>query len=263
LKQKIIKRRKKLPKEVFFILLLIAILWIPGFFLFQYSFGFADSKIGGVFWNTKNSLFNIRDQVAGPQAIQKLKDEKIELLKENALLKKKIKEDSIKMEDDSLQSTFTLKELKIIGRDNFLDTPIIFLDGGESKGVKKGMAVTDHKGSLLGIIDESQEKISRVKLTPHHKSRVNGVIAGTNWNGIVEGKRNSKAVLKMLSLESEPQEGNPVVTDNSNPNIPSGLLIGELKEIGESEDHLFKEAFLELPWDIEKLEKAWVVIGRR
>ena len=46
-------------------------------------------------------------------------------MKENALLKEQLKEESVKFVNDPLRTSYILLEAKIIGRDNFLDTPLI------------------------------------------------------------------------------------------------------------------------------------------
>jgi len=255
--------RKKRANKIFIFLLMILLLWFPSHLINQYSFGFVGAESGSLATQAQGFLSGWLEKMFGKEEETSLAKEKEVLLQENAALKETIRQKNIQFQDSNLSSAYNIKELKVIGKDNFLNTPLLFLFGGNDVQLKKGMPVLDQQGALLGTIKESQEKISQVILTPNHDSRVGAKIAGSDWDGILEGNRDLRAVLEMLPLDSQPKVGDQVITDNRNPDVPAGILLGTVSMVRESDDHLFKEAVLDLPWDSGKLDKVWVVVGRK
>lgn len=211
----------------------------------------------------KNSVSGWWEKFFGKRDTALFEEEKSDLIRENALLKEKIRKNGINFEGEDLISLFNMVEVDVIGKDNFLGTPLIFIFGGDDMGLREGMPVLDSKGLILGTIKTSQQKISQAILTPNHDSRIGARIAGTDWDGIVVGNRDLRMVLEMMPLDSQFKRGDQVVTDNRNPDIPAGILIGMVSSIKESDDHLFKEAILDSPWDNKKLDKVWVITGRK
>jgi len=209
------------------------------------------------------SIFNWQEKNVNGGEANQLKEKNIALIQENAQLKEKIRSDQKQFSNDTLKTNYSLTEASIIGKDNFFNTPIFFILGGKDKGLRDGLPVLDGNGVLVGTIQGVQEKISQVALTPNHQSRIGGRIAGSDWDGVVEGNRDLRAVLEMLPLESKINNGDQVVTDNRNPDIPQGIVIGTVAAIKESDDHLFNQALLDLPWESNNLDKVWVILGRK
>jgi|GEM_PF-1718412 len=256
--------KKKRSNKFFLILILVAILlYFSSLSINQYSFVFAGGKGGTLITEINQSFFSWWDAITGKEDTGSFEKEREALLQENTALKEQIRKENIKFTNEKLDSTHNLVELRVIGKDNFLDTPLLFLLGGNDRGLRIGLPVLNNQGSLIGTIKSSEQKISQVILTPNHDSRIGARLAGTDWDGVVEGNRDLRAVLEMLSLDSQLKVGDQVVTDNRNPDIPEGILLGTVSFVKESDDHLFKEAVLDLPWDSKKLDKVWVVTGRK
>jgi cell shape-determining protein MreC len=137
------------------------------------------------------------------------------------------------------------------------------IEGGENKGFNKGLAVLDENGVLVGLIKKSEGRFSEIYLLYNHASRVGAKLAGTEWNGVLQGSRNLRGVLAMLPLESDIHEGEEVITDNRNPAIPPNILIGSVAFVRDSEDKLFKEVVLNLFADSKNLTKVWIVTGHK
>jgi len=259
--RRLLGKRRRSSKHLLLILLVAVILWLPNNFINQYSFGFVGGESGNLAITTKNSVSEWWEKLFNKENVASFEEDKINLMRENAMLKEQIRKSGINFEGGNLSSLFNLAEVGVIGKDSFLGTPLIFIFGGGNIGLREGMPVLDNRGSLLGTVKTSQQKISQVILTPNHDSRIGARIAGTDWDGIVEGNRDLRMVLEMLPLDSQIKKGDQVITDNRNPDIPAGILIGTVATMGESDDHLFKEAILDSPWETKKLDKAWVVIG--
>jgi cell shape-determining protein MreC len=260
--RRLIGNRKRSNRYLLLFLLLILI-WFPGHYLYQYSFGFLSAESGSSAMGAKNKFFSWINNLSGNKDIATLEVKEAALLKENAALKEQIRSLGVQFKNDDFQSTNKLTEVKVIGNDNFLASPLLYLFGGKDNGLRDGMPVVDEAGVMVGKITQCQAKIALVVLTPNHLSRIGARIAGTEWNGILEGNRDLRAVLEMLPLDSQVKESDQVVTDNQDPDIPAGILLGTVSLVRESDNHLFKEAILDLPFDSKKMDKVWVVTGRK
>jgi rod shape-determining protein MreC len=104
------------------------------------------------------------------------------------------------------------------------------------------MAVVSAPGVMVGVIDEVYPQSSRVKLLSHPESVIPGRIAGQNTRGIVRGEYGLGMMLGMISQADTVKNGDSVVTDDLERNIPSGLLIGTVESLQPSPDHLFLES---------------------
>lgn len=253
-------------RKIFFwmVILITAVLfWYSRSFARVYFVDVLSVNLSGFLVHARNSALSGFSRGSHTEKINALAQENAKLAQENALLKDQMKEQKIQFFSQSILGGYNLIETKVIGNDNFLATPTIYISGGNEKGIEKNMAVLNENGSLVGIINESQNKISIVILLSHHNSRVGAKIAGTSWDGVVKGSRDLRAVLEMLPLESDIKTGDEAVTDNRNPDIPANLLLGKVAFVRESDDRLFKEAVLDLPYDSKNLSKVWVVTGRK
>lgn len=254
---------RKRSNKYLWLLVFLVLLWFPSNFIYQHSFGVINGESGNSVLRAKNSSLSWIDKLLGKKDVALLEQQNEKILQENAGLKEQVRLNNIQIKNENIQSNFSFKELKVIGNDNFFNTPLLYLSGGSESGIKEGLPVLDEKGTLVGTITSLQSRMSLVSLTPNHDSRIGARIAGTDWNGILEGNRDLRAVLQMLPLESEVKNGDQAVTDNRNPDIPAGILLGIVSSVKDSDDHLFKEAILDLPYDTKKLDKVWVITGRK
>jgi len=253
--------RKRSNKYLLFLVLLI-LLWFPAYYVYQHSFGFLSAGSASGAMGAKKAFSDWLGGFLGQKDPAALEMKEAALLKENAALKEQIKSGNIQFRNNDFRSAYKLAEAKVIGNDNFLDSPLLYLFAGKDNGLRDGLPVVNEQGIMVGRTTQCQAKISEVVLTPNHQSRIGARIAGTDWNGILEGNRDLRAVLEMLPLDSQVKEGDQVVTDNRDPDIPDGILLGTVESVRESDNHLFREAILDLPYDSKKMEKVWVITGR-
>ena len=259
LKKTPMRSRRKWPIKYILAFFVLIILLFSNNFLYQYSFGFLGSKISLFFSN----LELIISSAGSNQKIDDLVRENQRLLSENASLKEKSQMREITQKKEEVVRDFNVEEAEVIGRENFFSTPILLINKGLVQKVKPGMVAIDELGAMVGKVKESSQKMSYVILTPNIESRIGAFVAGTEVGGILEGNKNLRAVLEMLPIESKVEANQEVVTDNSNPDIPAGLLLGKITEAKESSDHLFKEAVLSLPWESQKIRKVWIITARK
>ncbi|MFZ1720128.1 MAG: rod shape-determining protein MreC [Candidatus Moraniibacteriota bacterium] len=152
-----------------------------------------------------------------------------------------------------LRTRFTTQVATVIARDPAVRGKWIFINVGSFRGIEAGMAVVAAPGVMVGVIDEVYLQSSRVKLLSHPESALPGRIAGQNTRGIVRGEYALGMMLGMISQADTVKNGDSVVTDDLERNIPSGLLIGTLQSLQSSVDHLFLESTVMSPIQSDSL----------
>ncbi len=174
----------------------------------------------------------------------RLNDERIESRVDLARLLDREKEnESLRKElDMPIRTKFVTQVATVIAEDPASRGKWVFIDVGSLGGLEKGMAVVAAPGLLVGVIDEVYPQSSRVMLLSHSESVLPGRIAGQNTRGIVRGEHALGMMLGMISQTDTIKEGDLVVTDDLEKNIPSGILIGTVQSLQPSADHLFLEA---------------------
>ena len=146
-----------------------------------------------------------------------------------------------------LRSRFAMQTATVIAKDPALRGKWIFIDAGAFRDMRIGMPVVVSPGILVGIIDEVYPQSSRVKLLSHPESALPGRVAGQNTRGIVRGEYGLGMMFGMISQADTVKNGDSVVTDDLERNIPSGLLIGTVDSLQSSADHLFLESIVTSP----------------
>ncbi len=152
-----------------------------------------------------------------------------------------------------LRTKFTTQVATVIARDPAVRGKWIFIDVGSLQGMESGMAVVAAPGVMVGVIDEVYPQSSRVRLLSHPESAIPGRIAGQNTRGIVRGEYALGMMLGMISQADTVKNGDSVVTDDLERNIPSGLLIGTIQSLQPSADHLFLESTVMSPIQTDSL----------
>ena len=214
--------------------------------------------------------FFLRDVGGTVFSIGKLKQENLRLIEENmrwradeAMLSDMKKENEELRRELSLplRDRFEIRTAAVIAKDSVERGKWVLIDSGSLDGVRKGMAVAAVPGVIVGVIDEVYVKSSRVMLLSHPDSAIPGRIAGQNTRGIVKGEHALGMTLGMISQADTANEWDSVVTDDLERNIPSGLLIGTVKSLQPSLDHLFLEASIVLPFRVESLRFVSVLLA--
>lgn len=213
--------------------------------------------------------FFFRDISGMVFSIGKLKQENIRLMEESvkwradtAMLSDMRKENEELRKELTLplRKRFEVRTATVIAKDSVERGKWVVIDIGSIDGAKKGMAVVAMPGVIVGVIDEVYVKSSRAMLLSHPDSAIPGRIAGQNTRGIVKGEHALGMTLGMISQADTVNEGDSVVTDDLERNIPSGLLIGTVKSLQPSLDHLFLEASIVLPFRVESLRFVSVLL---
>jgi len=138
----------------------------------------------------------------------------------------------------------------------------MLLDRGGMQGVRQGAAVLSSGGAFVGVVDEVYPASSRIRLLTNSESAVGGIIVESGTKGIIRGDRGLGVVFSMALRTDALSVGDRVVTSGSGGDIPSGILVGIIASVQETDDRLFREAVLTLPAPVERLRFLFVIRGK-
>lgn len=133
---------------------------------------------------------------------------------------------------------------------------LLTINAGTEDGVAAGMPITADGNFLLGQVVEVSEKTS-VARTIFDQDFSFSVRLGTNkTDALLAGGQTPK--LTLLEKAAEIQEGDPVYSAGTG--IPYGLKIGLVGAIKNLSAGSFKEAELQLPYQINNLREVAILI---
>lgn len=241
-------------------LFLLSFLIPRNFFLpFRFVFQTMATPFEAVFSGTGFFLRDFGGTIASigdlKQENARLNAERVEWHADQALLLDTQKENEELRKELALplRTKFTTQVATVIARDPAVRGKWIFIDVGSLRGIEGGMAVVAAPGVMVGVIDEVYPQSSRVRLLSHPENAIPGRIAGQNTRGIVRGEYALGMMLGMISQADTVKNGDSVVTDDLERNIPSGLLIGTIQSLQPSADHLFLESTVMSPIQTDSL----------
>ncbi len=257
--------RSNLFRAVLAIALLLAFaFWNPG------ANGFFRGVFHTMFLPIERILsaaaYGIRDTAELFMSIGDLNRENERLLGENATLRSENASlTALRSENEELRRTAGLDpRLKpelvagsVVARGDEYGTAL--LDRGSGDGVREGAPVLSSSGALVGTVDETYPASSRIRLVTSSESVVGGITAENGTKGVVKGDRGLGVVFSMAARSEALAIGDRIVTSGSGGLIPSGLFVGTVASVQETEDRLFRESTVALPDPIERLRFLFVI----
>lgn len=263
---KFLSRKNK--KFIFVIIFLIIV-------IFVFSRGANNPVKGSVLYLTSPFLKTFRIFSGGVQGFfhflgsigelksenEKLLEENRELTSKNALLgdieneNKLLREqlDLLPRKEYGLESSFVIAQ-DPLGQGNFL-----FIDKGSSSGLQSGMPVIVSRGILVGRITEVYPNSAKVVLINEKNSAVNCEIEDSGAKGIVKGAYGLGFMMDMISQSEVVKEGDVIISSGLGGDMPRGLYIGKVKEVGQSADKLFQQASIISPVDYSSLRVVSII----
>ncbi len=132
----------------------------------------------------------------------------------------------------------------------------LIVDAGEQQGVKKSAAATVGENILLGQIVEVFKNTGVVRTIFDPNWQLSVRIGKDEINGLFQGGNEPKITL----IEKPVNVGDAVYSAGSE--FPYALEIGEISEIKESAGGIFKEAAIRMPYNVNDLREANIIINR-
>ncbi|TNE58231.1 MAG: rod shape-determining protein MreC [Alphaproteobacteria bacterium] len=110
---------------------------------------------------------------------------------------------------------------------------MFIVNAGKRDGVRDNQAVIDEDG-LVGRILGAGHKSSRVLLLSDLNSRVPVLVEPSNYRAVLIGDNERDPKLEFLSSAAKVQVGDRVVTSGHDGQMPPGLPVGRVSEVGKN-----------------------------
>ena len=207
-------------------------------------------------WNVWHNYFylrGVRAENRGLKAeIERLRLEQIRLNEDAAQARR-------------LQALFAFKEqfisqtkpAQVIGSSGSEQSRVIYIDKGESDGLKPDMAVITTDG-IVGKVLKVFRSTSQVLLIDDQSSGVGGILEKSRLQGIVRGTRSGEVLLEHIMTDNAVQPGEVVRTSGGDRIFPKGLPVGTVSQVGNGPD-LFLTIRVRPSANLSKLEEVLVV----
>lgn len=220
------------------------------------GFSWVGNRIGGWF----DFLGSIGEMDERNKELQTRVDQ---LLSDNTKLKEMLRENELLRQEVGFQYEhhYVTVPTAVIGRSTDPGLQTVEINVGENRGIAKDMPVILGDGLLVGRVTVVGFNSSTVLLLNDRQSIVNAVIQDTRASGIVRGKHGLELLMDSIPQNEAIEAGQSVVTSGLGGGFPAGLLIGEIKEVQESSNELFKEARLLPAVNFDRLEIVFVLTG--
>ena len=231
------------------------ITWVLSpFQVIAYSFG--DNLAGKITVTAQKKDFQIENEILRKK-IENLEDQIVTLknfIEENKLIEEE--SDYLKAKKINFQTA------RVIGRGPDANANILIINKGSEGRIQNGLAVMAEKGALIGKIIQVEKNQSFVLLLIDNQCRLSASLAGqSEITGIVTGSHNNGLVLEYILKNNSLKSGDLIVTSGNDKAIPAGLLIGEIGEITDNKEDLFKRAEIISPANFRNLKIVSVIIN--
>src|ERR1700694_5740904 len=192
---------------------------------------------------------------------------------ENRDLKQQIERmslEQVRMSQDAdqarrLQALLAFKEqfisrtmaAQVIGSSGSELSRAVYIDKGESDGIKPDMAVITADG-IVGKVLRVHPSTSQVLLIDDQPSGVGAILDKTRIQGILRGTPAGEVVLEKVMSDEAVPPGEMVLTSGGDGIFPKGLLVGRVTKVAPGSE-LFLNIRVRPAADLSKLEEVLVV----
>jgi len=192
---------------------------------------------------------------------------------ENRNLKQQIERmslEQVRMSQDAdqarrLQALLAFKEqfisrtmaAQVIGSSGSELSRSVYIDKGESDGIKPDMAVITADG-IVGKVLRVYRSTSQVLLIDDQTSGVGAILDKTRLQGILRGTPAGEVVLEKVMSDEAVPAGELVLTSGGDGIFPKGLLVGRVTKVAPGSE-LFLNIRVRPAADLSKLEEVLVV----
>lgn len=249
------------------IVLVILILAICLFILSLLGFV---NPIKNVFWKVttpfsiffENTFGGAGDFLKNITHLQSILNQNKNLIKENLELQTRIVEsDELRYENEILKKELGFyqqeKEKKLIPIEIIAQSPSGYLksfivSGGKRNGLDVGSAVVS-QGFLVGTITQVRESNADLTLITDFNSLIPIILQDSRSTGLLRGGLTG-LIVEDIPLNTEIKSGQTVLTSGLGGQIPSGIPVGQTRNIVSKKGEIFQRVAIDSPVDFSKLK---------
>ena len=136
----------------------------------------------------------------------------------------------------------------------------IIINKGDKDGVCENMPVITAEKIVCGRVKEAFKDFARVALVTSAESSFGVKLQDKEIFGLAKGLDNGRLYLDRVPKDKEIQEGDIVVTTSLGQVFPKSLIVGKIDKVSRSDADPFQQAELYPLFDIDSLQKLFVVI---
>lgn len=214
----------------------------------------------GLYKSSKSALKQFEFIILSRRAAQEnkaLTEQLATVISENADLRRRLSETQGFLEQQqALDSrTYNLAAARPIALSRYLK-----IDRGTLQGLKVGMPVV-YKDSYIGQIKEVTPNESLVILSSDPDSKIAAFSQNKNGKakGVLIGQFGSEMLLDKILHQESLSKGDLVYSEGTEGSLPRGLILGQVSQVLERENEVFKQAKLKPVFDIGNLDIVFVI----
>ncbi len=228
---------------------------------------FVLSPVNGVVYNLTNSLTEGLVSLEGRRELYYTHEawrEKIDKLEQQIVeLKTFIEENKMVVEQNKYLAARGFKFVagRVVGVAPGGNPNLLVLNQGTSDGIKVGMVATAGQGRVIGKIIKTEANSAYLLLLIDNSCQLSAAVAGrSEIVGLAKGRHNLSLSLEYILKSADLKTGDLIMTSGAESEIPAGLVIGEVAEINEEVNSLFKDANLVTVANFKNIKIVNVII---
>lgn len=197
--------------------------------------------LGSVVASPFNALGNVVGNLTAPgDTLSELRSENEELTAKVAELSEAQNTAERLEELLGLQSTYNLQSTaaRIIGFSSDAWSQTVTIDKGSSSGLDINMPVCN-AGGVIGQIIEVSATTSTVRLATDENSGISAMVQETRAQGMLQGQPDGTLRLEYVSVDSDVQEGDIIITSGIGGVYPKGLPLGTVSSVEKPANALY------------------------
>ena len=221
---------------------------------------------------TMRSWFSSDEENCNNENHKSLQEEVDRLAMENmqlqlALLKMTTTNEELEyLKDSFADHNFVLA--RVMSKD-ITSPSLIIINKGSNDDVEVGYGVIAGDGLLVGKVVETDDRVSKVLLLTHPRSSVAASIIRQDsglftisTQGIVSGMHGLSLIMNFIPKNIPVTYGDTIVTSGLENFIPEGLFIGEVQEVEDKSEELFKDAIILPKASFDTLDTVTILIPK-
>ena len=157
------------------------------------------------------------------------------------------------------KTRFSTVAARVIGKDSSNWASAVVVDKGKKDKIRTGAAVIIDLG-LVGKVFEVGASTSKVILVTDTNLNVPALVQRSREEGMISGTILGRCKMRYLSLDSDVEIGDKIVTSGLGGNFSKGILIGEVSEIKDDASGLMKLCLVNPSVALLKIEEVLIEI---